>query len=234
MINLTNLVKEYKQTKSKLILDKIYTELKSIVQQKAKFIYYHKWYPMNLYHSCKFCRNCDRLNNVPKGEHNLICKECNICKCVKGFFNLKRDNLCEYEDVENDIWLEILRVIENFDITKDFNVYVFSCLWEFVPSFITKNFVKSLLNKSLSKIDEEGNETEIDIPEEQKENPQKPSVQEILKECKTDIERKVCELYLENPNLSQEEMAEKLGTYKMGISRIINRLRKRLNKFVTK
>ena len=234
MINLTNLIKEYKETKSKLTLDKIYMELKSVIKQKAKFIYYAKFYPLNLYHPCKYCRNCDRLNNVPKEEHNIICKECDICKCIKGFFNLKKDGLCEYEDVENDLWLEILRTINNFDITKDFNTYLFSDLWEFIPTFITKNFVKSLSNKSLTQQNEEGNEIQMDIPEEKEETKPKPSIQDILKICQTDIERKICELYLENPNLSQEELAEKLGTYKMNISRILNKLRKRLKIFVTK
>jgi len=234
MINLTELVKQYKQTKNKLILDKIYLELKSIIQQKARFIYYAKFYPLNLYHPCRYCRNCDKLNGVPKEEHNTICKDCDICKCIKGFFNLRKDNLCDYEDVENDLWLEILRTINNFDITKDFNTYLFSDLWEWIPSFITKDYVKSLSNKSLTQQDEEGNETQIDIPDEQEKIKSKPSIQEILKVCQTDMEKKVCELYLENPNLSQEEIAEKLGTYKMNISRIINKLRKRLKIFVTK
>jgi len=234
MINFTNLVKEYKETKSKQIIDKIYVELKVIIKQKAKYIYYHKWYPLNLYHPCKYCRNCTKLNNVPKSEHNIICKNCEVCKCIGGFFNLRDKGLCELEDVENDIWLEILRIIENFDITKDFNPYLFSCLWEFIPSFITKDFVKSISNKPLIQKDEEGNETEIDVSNEQEETKPKPSIQEILKVCKTEMEKKVCELYLTNPNLSQEEIAEKLETYKMNISRIINKLRKRLKKFVTK
>jgi RNA polymerase sigma factor (sigma-70 family) len=232
MINLTDLVKEYKSTKNKIILDKIYSELKSTVKQKANFIYYAKYYPLNLYHPCKFCRTCTKLNNIPKNEHSIVCKDCDICKCIRGFFNLRKDNLCEYEDVENDIWLEILRTIAKFEITKDFNVYLFSNLWEFIPSFITKDFVKSLSNKSLTQTDEEGNDTQIDIPEDNEETKSKPSLQEILKVCKTEIERKVCELYLENPNLSQTEIAEKLGTYQRDISRIINKLRKRLKKFV--
>jgi DNA-directed RNA polymerase specialized sigma subunit len=88
------------------------------------------------------------------------------------------------------------------------------------------------LNKSLTKVDDEGNEVQIDISEEKKET--KPYLQEILKICQTDMERKVCELYLKNPNISQEKIAQKLGTYKMDISRIVNRLRKKLKIFVTK
>jgi RNA polymerase sigma factor (sigma-70 family) len=234
MINLTNIVIQYKQTKDKQILNQIYKELKSTIQQKSRFIFYAKFYPLNLYHPCKYCRNCNKLNDIPKAEHNIICKDCDVCKCIKGFFNLKKDALCDYEDVENDLWLEILRSIENFDITKDFNTYLFADLWEWIPSFITKDFVKSLSNKSLTQKDEEGNEIQIDITDDQEEPQKKPTLQDILKVCQTDIEKKVCELYLNNPNLSQEEIAKELGTYKMNISRIINKLRKRLKKFVTK
>jgi len=230
MINLTNLVKEYKETKSKLTLDKIYMELKSTIQQKARFIYYAKFYPLNLYHPCKYCRNCDKLNNVPRGEHNIICKDCRDCKCIKGFFNLRKDNLCEYEDVENDIWLEVLRTIENYDITKDFNIYLFSNLWEFIPSFITKDFVKSLSNKSLTHLDEEGNETQIDVPEEKEET--KLSFEEILKECKTKREKELINLFLNDRTMTQEKAGKILGISQQAISLIFNKLQKRLKKYL--
>jgi len=226
MINLTNLVKEYKQTKNKFILDKIYIELKTTIQQKARFIYYAKWYPMNLYHPCKYCRNCDKLNNVPKAEHITICKDCDICKCVKGFFNLNKNNLCEFADVENDIWLEILRTIENFDITKDFNIYVFSCLWEFVPTFITKDFIKSLSNKSLTQQDDEGNESQIDILDEQEEP--KLSSEEIFKVATTKREKELINLFLNDKTMNQEKAGKLLGLTQQAISLILNKLKKKL------
>jgi hypothetical protein len=232
MINFTNLVKEYKETKSKITLNRIYSELKSTVQQKAKFIYYHKYYPLNLYHACKYCRNCNKLRNIPKSEHSIICKECDICKCTKGFFNLKKDNLCELEDVENDIWCEILRIINNFDVTKDFNSYLFSCLWEFIPTFITKNFVKSLLNKSLVHIDEEGNETEIEIPQE--ENQFKLSTEEIFSVCQDEIDRNILTLMLKNKDINQTEIAKKLKVTKQYISLKLKELQKRLKILLVK
>jgi RNA polymerase sigma factor (sigma-70 family) len=230
MENLTNLVTQYKQNKNKEILNQIYVELKATVQQKAKFIYFAKWYPLNLYHKCKYCRNCDKLNNIPKSEHNLICKECNICKCIKGFFNLKKDNLCEYEDVENDIWVEILRTINNFDITKDFNTYLFSCLWEFVPSFITKDFIKSLSHKSLTQQDGEGNETEIDIPDNKPE--EKISLEDILKLCQTESEKAVIHLFLNDKKMTQEKAGKILGISQQAISLIFNKLQKKLKKYL--
>jgi len=232
LINLTNLVKEYKKTKSKIILNKIYSELKSIVKDKADYIYYHKYYPLNLYHACKYCRNCNKLRNIPKSEHSMICKECDICKCTKGFFNLNKDNLCEVGDVENDIWCEILRIINNFDITKDFNTYLISCLWEFIPTFITKNFVKSLLNKSLVHIDEEGNETEIEIPQE--DNQFKLSTEEILKVAISKREKEVINLYLKDKKMKLDKAGDILGISHQAISLILKKLQKRLKILLAK
>jgi RNA polymerase sigma factor (sigma-70 family) len=226
MLNLTNLVKEYKQTKNKQIKEQICTELKSTIQDKARFIYYAKFYPLNLYHPCKYCKNCNKLNDIPKEEHNTICKDCEVCKCIKGFFNLNKDHLCEYFDVENDIWLEVLRVIENFDITKDFNIYLFSCLWEFIPTFITKDFVKSLSNKSLTQQDEEGNETQIDISDEKIE--EKLSLEDILKVVKTKREKEVIHLFLNDKTMTQEKAGELLGISHQAISLILKKLQKRL------
>jgi len=235
MINLTNLVIQYKRSKDKQIMDKICAELKLTIQQKAKFIYFAKWYPLNLYHPCKYCRNCNKLNNVPKAEHNTICRDCEVCRCVKGFFNLKKDGLCEYQDVENDIWLEVLRVIENFDITKDFNVYVFSCLWEFIPTFITKNFVKSLLNKPLTKIDDEGNETELEISNEPKEKSKlNISIEEIFSICVDDFEKKILKLILKNKKVNRTKIAKELGVSPQYISLKLKDLRKRLKILLVK
>lgn len=235
MINLTNLVKDYKQIKDKQILEQIYKELKTTIQQKARFIYYAKFYPLNLYHPCKYCRNCDKLNNIPKEEIIIICKDCEICKCIKGFFNLKKDNLCEYEDVENDLWLEVLRVIENYDITKDFNTYLFSCLWEFVPSFITKNFVKSLLNKPLTKIDEEGNETEMEIADEPKEKLEsKISTEEIMAICKDDFEKEILKIILKHKKINRTKIAKQLGVTPQYISLTLKGLRKKVKKLLVK
>ena len=229
MENLTNLVIQYKQSKNKQIIDKIYSELKNTVRQKTQFIYYAKWYPMNLYHKCKYCRNCDKLNNVPKSEHNIICKDCNICKCIKGFFNLKKHNLCDFEDVENDIWLEIMRVIENFDITKDFNTYLFSCLWEFVPTFITKDFIKSLSHKSLTQQDDKGNEYEIDVAIEEKIDPLF-TPEAILKVCETKREKEVVNLFLNDKTMTQEKAGKKLKISHQAISLILTKLQNRLLK----
>lgn len=229
MNKLTNLILQYQQNNSKDILKEILNTLDPIIIKKAKYVYYVKWYPINLYHFCKYCRNCNKLNNIPKSEHSLICKDCEICKCIKGFFNLNKNHLCDYEDVENDIWLEVIRTIENFDMTKDFNTYLFSNLWEFIPSFINKNFIKSLSNKSLTQSDEEGNETQMDIPEEETQT-KKIDLDTILNCCKTEQEREILRLLAKGSK--QEEIAEILELSSQYISKVIIRLRKRLKNMV--
>jgi len=221
MKNLTDIVIQYKETKSKSILNQIYKELNSLIQQKAKFIFYNKWFPLNLYHKCKFCRNCEEIKNIPIHEQNDICKDCEVCKCVKGFFHLKKNNLCEYEDVENDLWVEVLRIIENYNIIKDFNTYLIACLWEWMPSFLTKDYVKSLSNKSLTKIDEEGNETQIDIPDENEKQPL--NLDKIYNLCKTKIERQIVDLLLEGRK--QTDIAKELEVSESYISQTITRLK---------
>jgi RNA polymerase sigma factor (sigma-70 family) len=233
MINLTQLVIEYKKTKDNNTFNLIYKGLQPIIKKKTDYIYKSKWYPFNMYHPCKFCRNCNKLNNVPRSEHSIVCQECDKCTCIKGFFNLRKDNLCEYQDVENDLWTEVLRIIDDYDKTKDFNTYLVSSLWNFIPNFITKNFITSILNKSLTQQDEEEIESEIEILVEPKQN-NNINLEEILKKCKTENERKICELYLKNQKLTLEEIGQELGMTKQNISLIINRLRKRLKLYLTK
>jgi len=231
MDKITTLILQYKKTKDQNILNEIFEILNPVIQKKAKYIYYGKWYPINLYHPCKFCRNCNKLNNIPKSEHKIICQECQVCRCEKGFFNLNKNNLCEYKDIENDIWLEILRIIENFDIAKNFNTYLYSCLWEFIPTFITKNFIKSLSNQSLSKVDQEGNESEMEIPDEPKQT-NNFNLEHIYSVCKNETEQKIIKLLI--AGLKQIEIAKELCVSEQYISKIIIKLRKKITKLLNK
>jgi RNA polymerase sigma factor (sigma-70 family) len=232
MDKLTKLVLEYQKTKSQITFKEILEMLNPVIKKKATYVFYGKWYPLNLYHPCKFCRVCTKLNNTPKSEHSLICKECKECKCVKGFFNLKKNNLCEYEDVEQDLLLTILQMIDKFvpEPNKEFNNYLYTTLWEWMPTFLTKDFVKSLSHKSLTQSDEEGNETQIDIPEE-KEEP-KLSMEEILKVTTTKREKELINLFLNDKMMTQEKAGKTLGITQQAISLVFNKLQKKLKKLI--
>jgi RNA polymerase sigma factor (sigma-70 family) len=229
MDKLTTLILEYQKAKSQTIFKEILTILNPVIKKKATYIFFAKWYPLNLYHPCKFCRVCTKLNNMPKNEHSLICKECEECKCEKGFFNLNKNHLCEYEDVEQDLLLIILQMIDKFIPEKEFNNYLYTTLWDWMPTFLTKDFVKSFSNKSLTQTDETGNEIQIDISEEIEES--KLSLEEILKVAQTKQEKKLINLFLNDKKMTQEIAGEIIGISQQAISLILNKLRKKLKKY---
>ncbi len=220
-MNNTILVRQYKQTKYKKTLEQIYDNLKPIVQKKAKFIYNKKYYPLSLYYKCKECKICKQTNKS-------ICKKCDKCSCIKGTFNLRKDNLCDYLDVEHDIWIEVFRIIKNYKTEKDFDTYLFACLWEWIPSFINKNFIKSLLNKSLTYFNEEDEVNESDIGDNKTEInlDKKIDLEEILSNCKNAQEKEIIELLLKEPN--QSEVAKVLKVSPQYISLVLKKLQERI------
>jgi hypothetical protein len=235
------LIKEYKKTKSDIIFNKIYKILLPVIKRKVTYIYYRKWYPYNLYNPCKECKICYKSKKIPASEYNIICKECNKCTCnllERGFFNLKENGLCRWEEVFNDLWMRIVRIIDNYDVTKDFDKYFVATLWEWRPSFLTKGFIKSIMtNKPLIYLNNEGDEKE-EFGEEgeleklniqiQREKEIQERIKQVFEVCKTEIEKKVCQIYLENSKITEEEIGEKLGVTKQNISLILKNLRTRL------
>jgi len=216
-MELNNLVKNYKQTKDQKIINQIIGLLRDTIQNKAKYIFERKYYPLSLYHKCKVCREA-------QGEDK--------CTCIRGTFNLKKEHLCEYLDVENDLWCEILRIINNYDITKDFNTYLYATLWNWTPSFINKNFIKSLRNKSLSYANKEGKE--MDIVDDDSENTiiNNSTLQAIYSVCKTNREKEILSILLKNNKISQKQIAKKLKVTQQSVSKIIQKLRLNIKKVV--
>jgi len=159
MENLSELVREYRKTKDNKILENIWRLLEPIIKEKASYVYYQQTYPLNLYKPCKFCKNCKKVKGKSLVDKTKICKECKDCKCIKGLFNLYEKKLCDYKDVESDVWLEIMRIIGNYDVTRDFNKYLFGNLWEYKPSFMTRGFVDNFIkNRPLYKVNKDTDE----------------------------------------------------------------------------
>jgi RNA polymerase sigma factor (sigma-70 family) len=224
---ITDLAINYKQTKNQKILEKLLFTLEPLIQKKASYIYNRKWYPLNYFYKCKYCQHC-------KNTNKKICKECNKCLCDKGYFNLKKNNLCEFDDVKNDLILKVLELIEQYDITKDFYSFFGGILFEWRPSFITQDFIKSI---SHAKIYEEieGEEIESNL-EDKKENiiHTNLTLDAIFKECKTEREKKVINLFLNDKRMTQEKAGKILGVSHQAISLILNKLQKRLKNCLQK
>lgn len=208
----SELVKQYKETKDKNILNNIYTILRPFVISRAKYVYYKQYYPLSNYYN----------------------------KDIKGTFNLSKSNLCEYLDVENDLWMEVLRIIDKYDTNKDFDIYFRSCLWNWRPSFLNANFISSLSNKSITNEGEEENQLDIlvepdklnlekeEIITEKKEN-LKQLKKGILECCETENETKVFSILLKDNKINQSEIAKKVKISQPAVNKIIKKIRKKFD-----
>ena len=159
IINLTNLVSEYKNTKDNKILADIFKKLKPTIKKKASYCYYHKWYPL-FTEKCEACRDCKKVIGKNKDEKKKICDKCKNCKC-KGAFNLSENNLCKLDDVKSDLCVEIMRIINKYDVAKDFNKYLFGNLWVYKPALVNEDLRNQIKHEeSLYKINIETDEEE--------------------------------------------------------------------------
>jgi RNA polymerase sigma factor (sigma-70 family) len=182
MVNLTELVKNYKKTKNNQTLEQILKIINKDIEKRVELIY----------------------------------------RKLK-FYQIER------EDIKQELYIKILTLIDTYDPKEPFENYLFSSLKNWKPKLSKDDTINF---EPLYKLNEEtGEEVELNIEDKKQTNVDSGiTLEEIFKECKTEEERKICQLYLENPEITEEELAKKLGTYKMNISRIINRLRKKLSK----
>ena len=208
MTNITISIIEYKQTHSSKILNDIFKELNPIIEKKSKYIYFQKYFPISLYNKCSSCLNCK--------EHK--CNICHKCTCKKGTFNLHRNNLCDYEDVKQDLSMEILKLIEKFDITRDFDTYFYATLWNWKPSFLNKDFIKTLVSESI------GNQPELI----DKKKIYDFNIQELIAKLKNKIDRQIIYNLLKDNGLSQKELAIKLGLTKSSLDYRIKKIKNKI------
>lgn len=222
MKTITNLVIKYKKTKNQKFLKELLSILEPLIQKKASYIYNKKWYPMNYFHKCKYCQHC-------KNKDREICKICKKCLCDKGYFNLRKNNLCEFNDVKNDLILKVLELIEQFNITKDFYTFLGVILFDWRPSFITQDFIKSLLHKKFY-MEIEGEEIEVNTKD-TKTKPIKNNfvIDTIFKICKTKREKDLINLFLNDKRMTQKKAGKLLGITQQAISLIFNKLQNKLN-----
>jgi RNA polymerase sigma factor (sigma-70 family) len=213
-----SLIKEYKQIKDKKILDQIYLSLNPVIKNKARYIFEKKYYPLSLYYRCYNCLQC-------KKQKSEQCQECTLCSCVKGTFNLKKRHLCSQEDIENDLWIDVLRMIETYDMSKKWDNYFYASLWNWQPTFLTKNFIKSLLDESL----EESNDVEkIEESTQRIVKIEADNLIEIAKGILSEDEMKILYILLLPKKLTHLQIAKKLNVSQQTVSLKLAKIRKKL------
>jgi DNA-directed RNA polymerase specialized sigma24 family protein len=186
MTKLEDLVKQYKRTKNKKILNEIFIILEPNIKKKTNYVY---------------------------GK-------------------LKSYKL-EKSDIRQELYIKIMQIIEEYKMKDPFDNYLYSCLKTWQPEMKVEDVMQyeSLYNKN----QETGEETEERFrdksPEEIISN---LTIEDIFNECKTENEKKICEMYLENPTITEEELGKKLKMTHQNISLILIELRKRLKYYLQK
>ena len=143
-------------------------------------------------------------------------------------FKLVDTKKVELNDVIQELSLEIIEWINKCDFVKPFENYLYTCLWHWQPKFINADFIRNLDVQSIYKpIENDEGEEEINIVDEIS-TPEPINIEFFPK--LTQKEQEVWELMQGDLNLSQQEIADELGVAQKTVSRIIARIREKLQK----
>jgi RNA polymerase sigma factor (sigma-70 family) len=211
-MTLNELAKEYKQTKSNAILNKIFEVLSSEIKTKAQKIFYKQKFIKDKY-------EVEIFNKVTK-------------KFVKAervsTFKLCDTKKIDLEDVEQELYLLVMKLLENFDAEKPFENYLNATIKNWRPDFIrTFNFVQGLNTVNESELPEKNDKesTLDDIVIEQKEVVE---IEDLFNNL-TESEKKFIELKKLNLDKNQSQLAEIIGVTQQRVQQILESLKKKCN-----
>ena len=148
----------------------------------------------------------------------------------KGYFNLSRLRYISLEDIEQDLWLTIFGIIKKYNPKKSFHPYLYGTLWQWKPSFINEDFIRQITVKRLYIIDTQGISQDMEI-EDYKDN---SKVKLILKNNWDKLnkdEQNILNEILNNLNIQNKELANKLKLTESRITQILAKLRETLKPF---
>jgi RNA polymerase sigma factor (sigma-70 family) len=209
MNKINELVIQYQKTKDKNILNEIFKELESTIDDIAKKTFYRK----------EFIKRIYNVEIYDKKKEKLITKQ------KKDYFKICDTRKLTIKDIKQELYIFILELINKCKSNKPFENYLYSSISKWIPSFINEEFIKNLDTQSIYKINEEGEEINLvdEIPSQEE-----PEIE--FKQDLTDFEQKVWDLKINNLNLSQEEIAKELDVDQATISRAFADIKKKLQK----
>jgi len=166
-------------------------------------------------------------NKILENIYKLINKD--IEKRVELIYRKLKYYKIDKVDIKQELYIKILSIIDRYNPKEPFENYFYSCLKYWKPKLKKDDIINF---ESLYKVDDEsGEEREIDIVHNYQKIDSKITAEDIFEKCKTKLEKKVCGLLLENPRITQEELAVKCKKTQRTISRVINGLRNKLKYF---
>jgi RNA polymerase sigma factor (sigma-70 family) len=204
------LAKEYVKNKDRNVLTKIFNILKYIIKKKAAYIYY-----VNIFHEGKIV------------GHQIMQPQNKKVPIHEFTFKLSETGQVDLEDIEQELALEIIRILNKWNPKYPFDTYLFGALWQWLPKFARKNkFLKVFKLNSMNIIDENGEEKSLidGIPATEIKNEENLI---DLFENLTENEKKIIILYQENLNITQTEIAMALGITQSGVCRLLQGLKKK-------
>jgi hypothetical protein len=198
MQNLNELVKLYKETKDKKLIEQIFTLLKGVIKKKAEYTYYQK----------KF--------KVSKNK----------------YIKLLENNQTTLDDVKQELYLDILKWINGYIEDKGFDVYLFSRLWYWHPSFVTRDFLNQYNTVSIYKVDDEGNEDNlIEHIAISNELENRIDIDDLFNNLTTQ-EKLVINILVKNQTATDLQIAEIIGVSRQRVTHILMAIRKKFKKHV--
>jgi len=204
---LTSLAKEYKKTKSDKVLNDIFKELEEPLRKKANFVYYSQRFVKS-----KFSTNDININTKKREFKNKV-----------KTFKLKDVRGIEIEDIQQELYLQVLLLLKNYNTKSPFDNYLFGTLKKWRPSFLRENnFIKDLDTIREDKLFNEDDCGGINILGKSEE-----SAIEILDffEPLTDEEEKYIQLKIKNPNLKKSEIEKRLGITPTNLNKLIKNIK---------
>jgi RNA polymerase sigma factor (sigma-70 family) len=173
------------------------------------------------------------LNQIFEVLKNIIKKKAEflfyqkIYKMGKYEFRLVDTKQCDLNDVKQELNLEILRIINDYNVKEPFENYFFASLWRWKPRFINKKFIQQMFN--IHEIDEDEESKMNNIPAKPEETNEDINIDELFSDL-SEIEKKIVNLLKDNPELNQSELAETIGVTQQRISELMANIRKKYNK----
>jgi RNA polymerase sigma factor (sigma-70 family) len=166
------------------------------------------------------------LKNIIKTKSEFIFYQ-KLFKFGKFEFRLVDTKQYELNDVKQELNLEVLRIIKDYNINEPFEPYFFASLWNWKPRFVNKKLIQQLLN--IHEVDEDEDSKVNNIPAEPVEIEDELNIDEMFTNL-TDIEKKIVILLKDNPELNQSQLAETIGVTQQRISELLVNIRKKYHK----
>jgi hypothetical protein len=205
-MNLNELALKYKETKDNKYSGEILKLLAPQIKKKADYLFYRQ-------HFVK-CYTSGVIYDKTKKKA--------ITGKIPIYTRLCDTHKIEYEDILQEVNLEILTQLNNYDGITPFEIFLFSYFWAWVPDCIINEEFKVSMNTESCYVDDI--DEVRDICDRIAISPEIVRINKLFINL-TEAETKLLELMINNPTEKQIELAEMQGVTKQAINDMLKTIR---------